>query len=125
MTRAILLIDHGSRRDTANRRLAEVARTLQAQASEGLVVRYAHMELAEPDVAAGFRACVEAGATDIAVQPFMLSTGRHVTEDIPRLVEAAATSHGGITYRIVEPVGSHPLIVDIVLSLCGLEHDRD
>ena len=48
------------------------------------------MELAEPSIAEGFADCVRAGATEVVAFPYMLSPGKHVTRDIPRLVAEAA-----------------------------------
>ena len=58
--KAILLIDHGSRRDAANEMMNCMANLVQAMAGPDVVVRYAHMELCEPSIAAGVRECVEA-----------------------------------------------------------------
>src|SRR3954469_8786139 len=48
--KAILLIDHGSRRDAANEMMDCMANLVQAMAGADVVIRYAHMELAEPSI---------------------------------------------------------------------------
>jgi sirohydrochlorin ferrochelatase len=88
--RAILLIDHGSVKAEANHMVSCVANLLQFMVGDGVVVRHAHMELAEPSIAAGFAGCVEAGATEVIAFPYMLSPGKHVTRDVPRLVAEAS-----------------------------------
>jgi sirohydrochlorin ferrochelatase len=115
MTRAILLIDHGSRRAEANAMLEEVA-ALVASASGGLVVRHAHMELASPTIAEGVRACLAAGATELVAVPYMLSPGRHALEDIPRLVREALGAHPEIRARVAPPLGVHPALAEVVLA---------
>ena len=45
----------------------------------------AHMELADPSIAAGFAACVQAGATDVVAFPYMLSPGKHSTSTSRRI----------------------------------------
>lgn len=89
-------------------------------AGDGTRVFAAHMEIAEPDVAAGFAACVEAGATEVIAVPYMLAPGRHAVEDIPRLVEEAAASHPGVRFRVAEPLGVHPGIGEVILARAGL-----
>jgi len=121
MKKAILIIDHGSRRQEANDMLREVARMIQDQADGEVVVRHAHMELAEPSIAEGIGHCVQAGAEEIIVHPYMLSPGRHAMEDIPRLVEEAAARYPGLRYRLTEPLGIDPLLGEVVLARCGLK----
>ncbi len=83
-------------------------------------VQYCHMELAEPTIAQGFEACVQAGATAVVVHPYFLSPGRHSTHDIPRMVAEAARSFPGIQYCVTEPLGVHPKIGEVVLERAGI-----
>lgn len=119
--RAILLIDHGSRRAEANAMLERVADLVRAEAGPDVVVSIAHMELASPTIAEGFAACVEAGADEVVAHPFMLAPGRHAAEDIPRMVEEAAAAHPGVRWRVTDPLGAHPLLARIVLDRCAEE----
>ena len=112
---ALLLIDHGSRRPEANQTLAEVAGLVRERIGGNWIVEVAHMELAEPSIEQGFRRCVEAGATTVLAHPFMLAKGRHVQEDVPRLVAEAAAKHG-IKYRVTDPLGAHPGLAEAVIA---------
>lgn len=113
--RAILLVDHGSRRADANAQLAEVAEALRRRIP-GEIVEIAHMELAEPSVAAGIARCVAAGAQTIVVHPYFLGPGRHTRESIPELVDLAAQQHPGVKICISEPLGLHQGLIDAVLD---------
>lgn len=115
MKRAILLVDHGSRRPEANALLEAVA-ALVAERMPDAVVRSAHMELAVPDIATGFADCVSAGAREIVVHPYFLGPGNHTQQDIPRLVRAAAEKYPNVVIRISEPLGLHPKLVDVILD---------
>ena len=115
MTRAILLVDHGSRRPEANRVVEALAEALQGRAPER-VVRAAHMELAEPSIEQGVDACVAAGAEEVVVHPYFLGPGSHTRGDIPRLVGDAAARHPGLRVAISEPLGLHDKLVDVVLA---------
>lgn len=119
--RAILLIDHGSVRAEANRMLSCVGNLLQQMVGEAVLVRYAHMELAEPSIAAGFAECVSAGATDIIAFPYMLSPGKHVTRDIPRLVQEAAAEHPHITFRVTAAFGVNEKLAELIAFRAGVE----
>ncbi len=117
--RALLLVDHGSRKAAANDNLAAVARLVEHKLPAGTIVRVAHMELASPDITAGVAACVDAGATDIIVVPYFLAAGRHVSEDIPRLAAEAAAGHH-VSVSVAEPLGVHSLLAELVIERSGL-----
>lgn len=116
--RAFLLIDHGSRRSEANALLDEVASRVKDRMGHDTIVEAAHMEIAEPTIAQGFARCVEQGATIVVVHPFMLAPGRHVTEDLPRLVSESADAHAGVSFVMAPPLGSHSGIIDAVIERC-------
>lgn len=119
--KAILLIDHGSRRDEANEMLACMANLVQAMVGARAIVRHAHMELAAPTIEDGVRACVEGGATEIVAFPYMLSPGRHAMGDIPRLVAEAAASHPHVSVRVTPAFGVHEKLAEVVLLRAEVE----
>lgn len=121
--KAILLIDHGSRKPEANSMLSCMANLVQTMAGSSTIVRYAHMELAEPSIAVGFDSCVAAGATNITVFPYMLSPGRHSTSDIPRMVAEAAASHPGTSFTVTPAFGVHEKLGEIILARAAVTVD--
>jgi sirohydrochlorin ferrochelatase len=114
--KGILIVDHGSRLSDANDMLREMADLIQSMAGSDVVVRYAHMELAEPDIPQGFAECVRAGATDVTVFPYMLSPGRHSTSDIPRMVAEAARAFPGVSFYVTPAFGLHEKLAQVVLE---------
>ncbi len=115
MKRAILLVDHGSRRAEANALLEDVAEQVRARAPEW-IVEVAHLEIAEPDIAAGIDACAARGATRIVVHPYFLGPGRHTTDDIPAQVERAGRRHPEVEIRISEALGGHAALIDAIVD---------
>jgi sirohydrochlorin ferrochelatase len=118
--KAILLIDHGSVKSEANAMLGTVATMVQQMAGPEVVVGYAHMELAEPDIETGFAACVARGATEVIAFPYMLSQGKHSTRDIPRLVAAAAAKHPRVAHTVTPAFGIHEKLGEVVLERAGV-----
>ena len=119
--RAILLIDHGSVRPEANHMLSCAANLLQHMVGESVLVRYAHMELAEPLIARGFADCVNAGATEVIAFPYMLSPGKHVSRDVPRLVAEAATAFPHVSYRVTGAFGVHEKLAELIALRAGVD----
>jgi sirohydrochlorin ferrochelatase len=120
MPKAILIIDHGSKRGEANEMLDCVSNLVQAMAGRDVIVRYAHMELASPSIAEGFAECVKAGATEVIAFPYMLSPGKHSTGDIPRLVASAAMPHPGVRYSVTAAFGVHEKLAELILLRAGV-----
>ena len=112
---AVILVDHGSRKSEANNMLMEVA--VKYKELYGIeIVEAAHMELSEPSISTAFRKCVDQGAKKIICHPFFLSRGRHVQEDIPEMMRAAAAEHSDIEleYSITEPLGVQEKILELI-----------
>jgi sirohydrochlorin ferrochelatase len=118
--KGILIVDHGSIRHEANDMLRSMADLIQTMAGPDVVVRYGHMELADPNIAAGFSSCVEAGATDVTVFPYMLSPGRHSTSDIPRMVADVARKFPQVSFSVTPAFGMHEKLAEVVLERAGL-----
>jgi sirohydrochlorin ferrochelatase len=115
----ILLVDHGSRREESNQQLEDMAQRVAALVP-GSVVRAAHMEIAEPTIEQGIDALAEAGCRAVTVLLYFLSDGRHVTRDVPALIEAATDRHDGMTWRIGEALGPHDDLARLLLKRAGL-----
>lgn len=109
----LIVVDHGSRRAESNAMLEQMVVQV-AEAVPYDIVEPAHMELAEPSIAAAFDACVARGARTVVVSPYFLLPGRHWRQDIPALVEEAAARHPGVTYLVAAPFGLHPLMAEVV-----------
>jgi sirohydrochlorin ferrochelatase len=118
--KGILIVDHGSQKREANDMLRLMADLIQTMAGPEVVVRYAHMELADPDIAAGFSGCVQSGATDITVFPYMLSPGRHSTADIPRMVGNVAKAFPNVSFNVTPAFGLHEKLAEVVLERAGI-----
>ena len=115
MRRAVLILDHGSRRQDANDLIASVAERIRARRPD-LHVEHAHMEIAEPGFLEAVAACVAAGATEIVVHPYFLGAGRHTLETIPALVSEAQQRHPHVSIRITAHLGLHEKLVEVVLE---------
>ena len=119
--KGVLIVDHGSKKDEANDMLICMSNLLQTMAGPEVVVRHAHMELAEPSICKAFDRCVRAGANDVIVFPYMLSPGKHSTTDIPRMVADAAREFPHVTFSVTPAFGVHEKLAELILERAGLE----
>jgi sirohydrochlorin ferrochelatase len=110
---AIVLVDHGSRVPESNDQLLAVAAAYRRHSGRP-IVEPAHMELAEPSIAAAFARCVERGATLVVVCPYFLAPGKHWSEDIPRLAAEAAKPYPAVRHVVAAPLGLDALMLDLI-----------
>jgi sirohydrochlorin ferrochelatase len=115
VVRAILLVDHGSRRPEANAVLEEVAARVRRRRPDTLI-GVAHLSLAPPGVFEAIDGLVAGGAREIVVHPYFLAPGSHGAGDIPGLVQQAAARHPEVRLRVTAPLGVHEGLVDAVLA---------
>jgi sirohydrochlorin ferrochelatase len=113
--RAVVLVDHGSRRREANAVAEALAEQLRARLGGARVV-VAHLEIEEPDPASAVRRCVADGAREIVLLPLFLAPGRHGAGDLERIAGQAAASHPDVEVRCAEPIGAHPALVEALLD---------
>jgi len=123
--KAILLVDHGSIKEAANRMIDCVGHLVQSIAGDAAIVRVAHMELAAPGIGDAFAACVADGATEVVAFPYMLSPGKHSTRDIPRMVGEAAARFPGVRFTVTPAFGLHEKLGEVVLERAGVPVTKD
>ena len=115
--KALILIDHGSKVEEANRLLKNIADRLKKHPDcQFDIVDYCHMELASPTIDEAFARCIELGANEIIVHPYFLVPGRHSKTDIPQMASEAASNYPNIKYKVSEPLGIHNKILDVILE---------
>ena len=109
-----MVVAHGSRAQEANDAHRAVAVELDAQLDADVTAGF--LELAEPSIGDAIDAAVAAGATSVAVLPHLLYPGRHVTRDIPAIVDAAAGRHPGVAVRLLPAFGTDPQVIALLAA---------
>src|SRR6266498_2742664 len=91
MKECILLLGHGSPKKDANN-LERVGSMLHGMLHAGCTedcVKIAYLQFAEPSIMDTIKEAVKQGAKKIILHPFFLSSGMHVTKDIPGMIDEA------------------------------------
>ena len=90
----IVLFAHGSRDERWRAPVDAVAHCL-AVLDPSAQVACAFLELIEPDLHAAAAGLIARGARAIRIVPLFLGMGKHVREDLPRLLDIAKSSSQG------------------------------
>ncbi len=78
------------------------------------VYRTAFLELADPTLAAAVADLAAQGVRRILVTPYFLTMGRHLTEDLPRLVASIRAAHPELRLEASPPLDGHPALAGIL-----------
>lgn len=113
----LVLIAHGSRRHASNQEIMSLSSRLQhSKGSSFQLIEIGFLEIANPSIPEAIESCIQRGATNVTIVPYFLSAGRHVADDIPRIVEPVGQKHKGINIHITEHIGSSDSMVELILK---------
>lgn len=114
----IILIAHGSPKREANN-IELIGRLLHDAIHPGCdqnCVGIAYLQFAEPNLMTVIKKYAEDGAGKIIVHPYFLSSGTHVTMDIPNMIDKAKAMYPNVEFLYSEPLGVHNKLVYVVLE---------
>lgn len=114
----IIIVGHGSPKNEANN-LELTGRLLHSLIHPGCseeCVRVAYLQFAKPGIADAIRETVLSGFKRIIIHPYFLSSGLHVTEDIPEIIEDAKALYPDREFIYTEPLGIHEKLVHVVME---------
>ena len=85
MKQSVLLVGHGSRLEGSEDALNQLAHALRER-EHSTFFQIAFLELRSPSIPEGIEICIHQGAEEVIVLPYFVQAGRHVVEDIPKIV---------------------------------------
>lgn len=109
----IVLFAHGSRDERWREPVETVARQVAALDPTARVA-CAYLELVAPDLRTAALALIAAGARTIRVVPLFLGMGRHVREDLPRLVDELRALRPDVEFSLRPAVGEDPDVIALL-----------
>ena len=112
----ILLAGHGSPKKDANS-LEHISKLLHEMVHPGCdeeCVRVAYLQFAKPGISEAIEECVKDGVKQLIIHPYFLSSGMHVTSDIPEIIDEAGRRHPEVEFIYTEPLGIHNKMAQVV-----------
>lgn len=116
MKKGVLLISHGSYSPKTIKEVKALVDVLKKKSSIKNF-HYAFLEIASPSIPQGIDMCVDEGAEEIVILLNFLNSGKHVDQDIPRIVQEARLKYPKVKINITKPVGQHAGIMDLFVDL--------
>lgn len=112
MTTALLLIGHGSRDQDAVLEYQQFAERLAVRLQTPVTSCF--LELADPPIVDGIRACIEAGARRVLALPLFLGPAGHQKNDVPAIINWAKTEWPDVQFTYGTPLGTQPQIINVL-----------
>lgn len=118
MSKTLIIAAHGSRRDSANIAVIELAAKLALPAYKSIKVGF--LELASPSIQETIEA-VASCTHQIDVYPLFLSPGKHLEDDIPKLVSDMRHEYPKIAIRLLSSLGRAEHLADFIAAQINSE----
>lgn len=122
MTTGILIIGHGSKEPAPHETMCQLIKQMQ-NASSDTIIKYCYLTNAHPTIQEGLQNMTREPIDILICVPMFFSTGTHVTETIPRILN---THNGNSIIRrkdnttipliYAKPIGADPLLAQILLN---------
>lgn len=115
--KGFLVVAHGSRKEEANKLVFTLVKRLRSYFQTDMF-EPAFMEIASPSIEDGINVLIGKDINKLIVYPFFLFKGMHFSRDVPNIVKKKLDqSKKKITCKIMDPIGMHPDIFDIVKDM--------
>jgi sirohydrochlorin cobaltochelatase len=118
VSRAIILLGHGSRDPLWRRPIEAVARRLQT-AQPDVPVCCAFLELEPPDLESAAAQLIQPGVAQLSIVPMFLGTGKHAREDLPVMVDLLRGRYPAVRIDLRPPVGEDERLLDLLATLAS------
>lgn len=115
--RGVILVAHGSQKESSNNEVLALADRLNKKKPFHLTaIKPAFLEFAHPDIPTAVKEMIDAHCSVIDIYPFFLNAGKHVSADIPQTIERLRKLYPEVELRILPHFGGSSKITDMILN---------
>jgi len=115
---ALIIVAHGSRKESSNTEVMHLGEKVKALVEADYdVVKTAFLEFADPSLEESIKASVNEGIREIVILPYFLASGKHVTRDIPAIVNQISMMYPDVKIVLKEHVGSAEGMAPLLSSM--------
>ena len=113
MKKAVVLLGHGSIRESANVEVRAMWAMMQEQLPD-LDIRGSFVEVAEPALEQVIEQLANEQVEQIVIVPMFLTRGNHLSNGIPRILDAMTEKYPNIKIDLTKHLGADPLLAEII-----------
>ena len=117
-SKTLIIVAHGSRKNSSNEEVTALGQELKSLVgNEYSAVATSFLEFASPTLEQSIISAIDGGMKEIVILPYFLAAGKHVTHDIPQIVEKFKTMYPTIEITLKQHLGSSPAMAKLLLEL--------
>ncbi|MBU2740368.1 cobalamin biosynthesis protein CbiX [Acidithiobacillus thiooxidans] len=115
MTEVQFLLAHGSRNPQWRKPFEQIAEKLQSAHPERQIV-LCYLEMWEPSLEQALHSAYASGLRHFRISPLFWSSGRHLQEDLPALLEQVQVTLPDCLIKVEGPIGESEIIIQAALQ---------
>jgi sirohydrochlorin cobaltochelatase len=112
----LILIAHGSKKDLSNNEFLALVDEIKTKDENFDQVKASFLEFAYPDIKTIVEEYIAENITKIYFYPYFLNSGKHVTNDLPDIINDLTKNNPLIEFILLTHFGKSDKISDIILS---------
>ena len=117
-SKALIIVAHGSRKNISNEEVKALGQQLKSLVGNKYsAVQTSFLEFASPTFEESIYHSIQKDIDEIVILPYFLAAGKHVTHDIPEIVEKIKTMYPNIEISLKQHLGSSPAMVHLLSDL--------
>jgi precorrin-8X/cobalt-precorrin-8 methylmutase len=116
----VIVLAHGSRGNKGAAEITQILRRvscgIEAFLPEGVQVIGAALQFNHPGLEEAVESLMRQNVRQVVIAPYFLFSGRHITEDIPELIQRFKSVYPDVRFLLAENLGFHQCFVDIMVK---------
>lgn len=122
MSKALLIMAHGSRSEAANDEFRALVERVAAQAPDYLAVLPCFLELAQPSLLEAIQQLDHQPVSEVELYPLFFNRGKHVGRDIPAQLAQAQQRYPQLPLTLLDYFGTASALPELVLNHIHQQH---
>ena len=112
----LILIAHGSKKDLSNNEFKDLVNEIKSKDKDFEEIDAAFLEFATPNIDMVVKEQIEKNITKIYFYPYFLNSGKHVSVDLPNIINSLQDVYTNIDFMLLEHFGKSDKISDIIIN---------
>lgn len=115
--KALIILAHGSRHKDYVKEidmLTEKTRNIVKQKYN--IVEYAFLELIKPSLITIIDKLILKKVVDITILPYFLNTGKHLSTDIPAIIDSVSKNHKNCNFKLTPCIGKLENMPELIVK---------